>query len=94
MSKEDVEIVKMEAAADDVPPAFDVKVRQQFEILITIEIHLVYFLQVCLSMYWLPKSSKTPKSYNGGHDFGDFIKYIAKEATDELKGWDRNGEKK
>ena len=45
-------------------------------------------------MYWLPKSSKTPKSYNGGREIDDFIKYIAKEATDELKGWDRKGKEK
>lgn len=27
----------------------------------------------------------------GGRELDDFIKYIAKEATTELKGWDRKG---
>jgi len=74
MANEEVEIVKMDATANDVPPAYDVK---GFP-----------------TLYWLPKSSKTPKSYNGGREIDDFIKYIAKEATDELKGWDRKGKEK
>merc|ERR1712113_1333206 len=73
-AEENVEIVKMDATANDVPPAYDVK---GFP-----------------TLYWLPKSSKTPKSYNGGREIDDFIKYIAKEATDELKGWDRKGKEK
>jgi len=74
MANEEVEIVKMDATANDVPPAYDVK---GFP-----------------TLYWLPKSSKTPKSYNGGREIDDFVKYIAKEATDELKGWDRKGKEK
>jgi hypothetical protein len=30
----------------------------------------------------------------GGRDIDDFIKYIAKHATNELKGWDRKGKPK
>ena len=30
----------------------------------------------------------------GGREKDDFIKYIAKHATKELKGWDRSGEPK
>jgi len=71
MKDEDVEIVKMDATANDVPPAFDVK---GFP-----------------TLYWLPKSSKKPESYNGGRELDDFVKYIAQHATDQLKGWDRKG---
>jgi len=74
MEAEDVEIVKMDATANDVPPAYDVK---GFP-----------------TLYWLPKKSKTPKSYNGGRELDDFIKYIAEHATDELKGWNRKGKEK
>ena len=31
MANEEVEIVKMDATANDVPPAYDVKVKQQME---------------------------------------------------------------
>merc|ERR1712039_142962 len=57
---EDVEIVKMDATANDVPPQFDVK---GFP-----------------TLYWLPKGSKKPTSYNGGREIDDFIKYIAEHA--------------
>jgi len=30
----------------------------------------------------------------GGREVDDFIKYVAKHATDELKGWDRKGKPK
>merc|ERR1712228_534888 len=74
MADEDVEIVKMDATANDVPPAYDVK---GFP-----------------TLYWLPKSSKTPKSYNGGRELDDFVKYIDENASDELKGYDRKGKEK
>jgi len=74
MAEEDVEIVKMDATANDVPPTFDVK---GFP-----------------TLYWLPKSSKKPVSYNGGRELNDFIKYIAENASDELKGWSRKGKEK
>jgi len=74
MTNEDVEIVKMDATANDVPPQFDVK---GFP-----------------TLYWLPKGSKKPTSYNGGREIDDFIKYIAENASDELKGYDRKGKAK
>merc|ERR1712002_741623 len=74
MAAEDVEIVKMDATANDVPPEFDVK---GFP-----------------TLYWLPKTSKKPVSYNGGRELDDFIKYIAEHATDELKGYNRKGKEK
>lgn len=44
------------------------------------------------TMYWLPKDAKDkPMRYDGGREKDDFIKYIAKHATKELKGWDRSG---
>lgn len=41
----------------------------------------------------MPKSTKTPVSYDGGREVKDFIKYIAKHSTDGLKGYDRDGKK-
>jgi len=71
MAGEDVEIVKMDATANDVPPQFNVR---GFP-----------------TLFWLPKSSKTPKSYEGGRELDDFVKYIAEHATDPLKNFDREG---
>merc|ERR1719430_1706818 len=74
MKEENVEIVKMDATANDVPPQFDVR---GFP-----------------TIFWLPKESKTPTSYNGGREKDDFIKYIAEYASEELKGFDRKGKAK
>jgi len=74
MAEENVEIVKMDATANDVPPEFDVK---GFP-----------------TLYWLPKGTKKPVSYNGGRELDDFIKYIAENASDELKGYSRKGKEK
>merc|ERR1719460_2042553 len=71
MKEENVEIVKMDATANDVPPQFDVR---GFP-----------------TIFWLPKDTKTPTSYNGGREKDDFIKYIAEHSTEELKGLDRKG---
>jgi len=47
------------------------------------------------TLYWLPKDSKTkPVKYDGGRELDDFVKYISKHATNELKGYDRNGKVK
>lgn len=44
------------------------------------------------TLYWAPKNAKdNPVKYEGGRDLDDFIKYIAKHATDQLKGYDRKG---
>ena len=42
----------------------------------------------------MPKDTKKPVSYNGGRELDDFVKYIAKEASAELKGFDRKGKAK
>jgi protein disulfide isomerase family A protein 3 len=47
------------------------------------------------TLYWVPKGSKSnPIQYQGGRELDDFVKYIAKESTDGLKGYDRSGKKK
>lgn len=47
------------------------------------------------TIYFAPKGSKSsPKKYEGGREVDDFVKYLAKEATDELSGFDRKGKKK
>merc|ERR1712241_1464622 len=74
MKDENVEIVKMDATANDVPPQFDVR---GFP-----------------TLFWLPKDSKNPTSYNGGREKDDFIKYIAEHSTEELEGFDRKGKAK
>jgi protein disulfide isomerase family A protein 3 len=44
------------------------------------------------TLYWLAKDSKDNiQRYEGGREKDDFIKYIAKHATKELRGWDRSG---
>lgn len=47
------------------------------------------------TLFWLPKNDKAnPQRYEGGREADDFLKYIAKHATDELKGYDRKGNAK
>jgi len=47
------------------------------------------------TLYWLPKDSKDkPVRYDSGRETDDFIKYIAKHATNELQGYDREGNPK
>ncbi|XP_053613936.1 protein disulfide-isomerase A3 [Plodia interpunctella] len=47
------------------------------------------------TIFWKPKdSSKKPVRYNGGRALEDFIKYVAENASGELKGWDRKGNAK
>ena len=52
------------------------------------------FFQGFPTIYWLPKNSKKPVSYGAGRELDDFVKYIAKEASEELKGFDRSGKAK
>lgn len=47
------------------------------------------------TLFWLPKDSKDkPVRYDGGRELDDFINYIAKQATNELKGFNRAGKPK
>lgn len=46
------------------------------------------------TLFFVPKNSKkSPKAYQGDREVKDFIKYIAREATDPLTGYDRTGKK-
>lgn len=47
------------------------------------------------TLYFVPRDSKqAPKQYQGGREVNDFIKYLAKEATEPLVGYTRDGKKK
>ena len=74
MEGENVEIVKMDATANDVPPGYDVR---GFP-----------------TIFWVPKTTKTPVAYNGGREVDDFVKFIAEKASDELNKYDRKGKQK
>lgn len=75
MKDENVEIVKMDASNNDVPPPYEVR---GFP-----------------TLYWASKDGKSnPVRYEGGRDLEDFVKYIAKQATTELSGYDRKGKAK
>lgn len=75
LSEEDVEIVKFDATANDVPPEFEVR---GFP-----------------TLFWLPKDSKSkPVKYEGGREVDDFVNYIAKHSTSELKSFNRAGKSK
>jgi len=45
------------------------------------------------TLFWIPKGKK-PVKYESGRELDDFIKFIAKEATNELKSYDRSGKPK
>lgn len=47
------------------------------------------------TIYWVPKDKKdSPVRYEGGRELEDFVKYIAKHSTKELRGYDRKGNQK
>jgi len=54
-----------------------------------------YQVQGFPTIFFAPKNSKqNPRKYEGGREVDDFIKYLAKESTEPLDGYDRNGSKK
>jgi len=54
-----------------------------------------YEVQGFPTIYFAPKNSKNnPRKYDGGREVDDFIKYLAKESTEPLLGYERNGSKK
>ena len=69
-----VDIVKMDATANDVTGPF-----------------VVHGFP---TLFFLPAASKTPIKYEGGREVDDFIKYIAKHATNELKSYTRDGQRR
>jgi len=47
------------------------------------------------TIYFAPAGSKnSPRKYEGGREVKDFIKYLAAESTNPLKGYNRDGKKK
>ncbi|CAH1980494.1 unnamed protein product [Acanthoscelides obtectus] len=47
------------------------------------------------TLFWIPRDAKqVPVRYEGGREVDDFIKYIARMATNELKDYDREGNPK
>lgn len=47
------------------------------------------------TIYWVPKDKNSaPVRYDGGRELDDFLKYIAKHSTSELKAYDRKGNPK
>ncbi|CAO1413169.1 unnamed protein product [Diamesa tonsa] len=47
------------------------------------------------TLFWIPKNKPdAPIRYDGGREVDDFIQYIAKHATNELKSFDRSGKPK
>ncbi|RZB39046.1 Thioredoxin 6 domain containing protein [Asbolus verrucosus] len=47
------------------------------------------------TVYWLPKDDKThPILYIGRRDIDELIRFVAKEASEELRGYDRKGNQK
>ena len=46
------------------------------------------------TLYFYPADTKEPKKYEGGRDVKDFVQFLAKHASKELKGYTRDGKKK
>jgi protein disulfide-isomerase A3 len=47
------------------------------------------------TLYFAPKDGKrSPIAYSGEREVKDFIKFLAKESTSPLNGWERDGKKK
>lgn len=57
---------------------------------------MLYFLPSRFpTIFFSPKNSKdSPKKYEGGREVDDFIKYLAREATDGLTHFTKDGKKK
>lgn len=69
-----VDIVKLDATANDIPDLFTV---HGFP-----------------TLFWFPKDTKTPVKYEGSRDLDDLLRYVAQHSTEELQGFDRQGEAK
>lgn len=46
------------------------------------------------TIYWFPKDTKTPVKYEEGRELDALLSFVAKSATDELEGFNRDGEEK
>ena len=46
------------------------------------------------TIFFVPKNGKnSPRKYEGGREVDDFIKFLARESTNPLSGYDRSGKK-
>lgn len=43
------------------------------------------------SIFWVPKGNKKPEPYEGPREVDDLLKFVAKSATNELRGYTRDG---
>jgi protein disulfide isomerase family A protein 3 len=60
----------------------------------TNEVPVKYNLKSWLTIFFAPKNAKnSPRKYGGAREVDELIKYLAREATDPLKGYDRDGNK-
>ena len=58
------------------------------------DVPLNYGVQGFPTLFFAPKGNKqSPMKYESGRDVDSFVKFLAKEATDPLNGYDRNGKK-
>lgn len=54
----------------------------------------MYKLLIIFCLYLLTDKPDAPIRYDGGRELDDFITYIAKHATNELKSYERSGKPK
>ncbi len=55
-------------------------------------IFIYFFSNRFPTIFFAPKNGKSnPRKYEGGREVDDFIKYLAKEATEPLSGYSRDG---
>merc|ERR1712110_21334 len=88
--------MKSEAVPDNSAAGVKVAVGKNFQELVTDTENDVppgFDVKGFPTIFWVKKGDK-PVSYNGGREVDDFVNYIAKHATSELKGFDRKGKAK
>ena len=86
----------MDATANDVPSQYDVKgYAWNYVFKCFARTFLFNFLHTRFpTLYFVPKNLKrNPRKYEGGREVDDFVKFLAKESTDPLKGYNRSGKK-
>jgi hypothetical protein len=58
----------------------------------------LYWLTINFLIFWIflkyIGKRDSPVRYEGGREIDDFVKYISKHATEELRGFDRSGNPK
>ena len=89
-----IKILRYKTCSSDRKHQILVKMRIIDDFLLNPHFKTKSFFQGFPTLYWVPKGSKKPESYNGGRELDDFIKFISEKATDELKGYNRKGKAK